>query len=300
MPSTERVMPWQQLVMEIDPGESEALEAALLEAGAVAVTLEDGADQPLFEPPPGATPLWDHLRLTALLPRESDPLRVLLDLAARYHPRPLPPHRLEWLADQAWERAWLKDFKPMRFGQRLWVVPSAHQPPDPSAVNLRLDPGLAFGTGTHPTTALCLTWLDGAELGGLRVIDYGCGSGILGVAAGLLGAAGIEAVDIDPQALTATRENARRNDLLDRVHVSAPETLAEAADVLLANILAGPLQELAPRFRNLLKPGGWLVMAGLLARHVAPLQAAYGDWITLSAVGEREGWVCLAGQRPRN
>lgn len=293
-------MPWQQLVMEIGPGESEALEAALLEAGAVAVTLEDGADQPLFEPPPGATPLWDRLRLTALLPLESDPLRVLLDLAAQCHPQPLPPHRLEWLDDQAWERAWLKDFKPMRFGQRLWVVPSAHQPPDPSAVNLRLDPGLAFGTGTHPTTALCLTWLDGAELAGLRVIDYGCGSGILGVAAGLLGATSIEAVDIDPQALTATRENARRNDLLGRVHVSAPETLAEAADVLLANILAGPLQELAPRFRDLLKPGGWLVMAGLLARHVAPLQAAYGDWITLSAVGEREGWVCLAGRRLRD
>ncbi|HET7687461.1 MAG TPA: 50S ribosomal protein L11 methyltransferase [Candidatus Macondimonas sp.] len=293
-------MPWQQLVMEIGPGESEALEAALREAGAVAVTLEDGADQPLFEPPPGATPLWDRLRLTALLPLEADPLRVLLDLAAQYHPRPLPPHRLEWLDDQAWERAWLKDFKPMRFGQRLWVVPSAHQPPDPSAVNLRLDPGLAFGTGTHPTTALCLAWLDGAELAGLRVIDYGCGSGILGVAAGLLGAANIEAVDIDPQALTATRENARCNGLLGRVHVSAPETLGEAADVLLANILAGPLQELAPRFRDLLKPGGWLVMAGLLARHVAPLQAAYGDWITLSAVDEREGWVCLAGQRPRN
>ena len=293
-------MPWQQLVMEIGPGESEALEAALLEAGAVAVTLEDGADQPLFEPPPGATPLWDRLRLTALLPLESDPLRVLLDLAAQRHPLPLPPHRLEWLDDQAWERAWLKDFKPMRFGQRLWVVPSAHQPPDPSAVNLRLDPGLAFGTGTHPTTALCLTWLDGAELAGLRVIDYGCGSGILGVAAGLLGAASVEAVDIDPQALTAMRENARRNDLLGRVHVSAPETLAEAADVLLANILAGPLQELAPRFRDLLKPGGWLVMAGLLARHVAPLQATYGDWITLSAVGEREGWVCLAGRRLRD
>ena len=163
-----------------------------------------------------------------------------------------------------------------------------------------MDPGLAFGTGTHPTTALCLTWLDGAELAGLRVIDYGCGSGILGVAAGLLGAANIEAVDIDPQALTATRENARCNDLLGRVHVSAPETLTEAADVLLANILAGPLQELAPRFRDLLKPRGWLVMAGLLARHVAPLQAAYGDWITLSAVSEREGWVCLAGQRPRD
>lgn len=292
-------MPWQQLVMEIGPGESEALEAALMEAGAVAVTMEDGADQPLFEPPPGATPLWDRLRLTALLPLESDPLRVLLDVAAQCHPQPLPPHRFEWLDDQAWERAWLKDFKPMRFGRRLWVVPSVHQPPDSAAVNLCLDPGLAFGTGTHPTTALCLTWLDGAELAGLRVIDYGCGSGILGVAAGLLGAASIEAVDIDPQALTATRENARRNGLLDRVHVTAPETLTAAADVLLANILAGPLQELAPRFRDLLRPGGWLVMAGLLARHVAPLQAAYGDWIALSAVAEREGWVCLAGQRPR-
>jgi ribosomal protein L11 methyltransferase len=293
-------MPWQQLVIEVDRDEAEDLDAALTVAGALAVTMEDAADQPLFEPPPGATPLWNRLRLTALLPREADPLRFLLELAAHCQPRPLPPHRLEWLDDEAWERAWLKDFKPMRFGKRLWVVPSAHQPPDPGAINLRLDPGLAFGTGTHPTTALCLTWLDGAELSGLRVIDYGCGSGILGVAAGLLGAARIDAVDIDPQALTATRENARRNDLLDRVHVTDPEAIAEAADLLLANILAGPLQELAPRFHNLLKPGGWLVMAGLLARHVAPLQAAYGDWSELSAVGEREGWVCLAGQRPRD
>lgn len=292
-------MPWQQLVMDIGPEDSERLEDRLLAAGAVAVSLEDAGDQPLFEPPPGATPLWDRLRLTALLAQDADPLHVLLELAACCHPGPLPPHRIVPLADEVWERAWLKDFKPMHFGRRLWVVPTAHTPPDPTAVNLRLDPGLAFGTGTHPTTALCLEWLAEAELSGLRVIDYGCGSGILGVAAMLLGAAEVRAVDIDPQALTATQENARRNAVADRVWSGFPDELTVPADLLLANILAGPLETLAPRFRDLLAPGGHLVMAGLLARHVAPLQAAYADWITLHPAAERDGWVCLAGRRPR-
>jgi len=265
----------------------------------VAVSLEDAGDQPLFEPPPGATPLWDRLRLTALLAQDADPLRVLLELAASCHPHALPPHRIVPLADEVWERAWLKDFKPMHFGRRLWVVPTAHTPPDPTAVNLRLDPGLAFGTGTHPTTALCLEWLAEAELAGLRVIDYGCGSGILGVAAALLGAAEVIAVDIDPQALTATQENARRNAVADCVRTGFPDELTVPADLLLANILAGPLETLAPRFRDLLAPGGHLAMAGLLARHVAPLQTAYADWITLHPVAERDGWVCLAGRRPR-
>lgn len=292
-------MPWQQLVMDIGPEDSERLEDCLLAAGAVAVSLEDAGDQPLFEPPPGATPLWDRLRLTALLAQDADPVRVLLELAACCHPSSLPPHRIVPLADEVWERAWLKDFKPMHFGRRLWVVPSAHTPPDPTAVNLRLDPGLAFGTGTHPTTALCLEWLAEAEVAGLRVIDYGCGSGILGVAAALLGAAEVMAVDIDPQALIATQENARRNGVADRVRTGFPEELTGSPELLLANILAGPLETLAPRFRDLLAPGGRLVMAGLLARHVAPLQAAYADWITLQPAAERDGWVCLAGRRPR-
>jgi len=292
-------MPWQQLVMDIGPEDSERLEDCLLGAGAVAVSLEDAGDQPLFEPPPGATPLWDRLRLTALLAQDADPVRVLLELAACCHPSPLPSHRIVPLAEEVWERAWLKDFKPMHFGRRLWVVPTAHSPPDPAAVNLRLDPGLAFGTGTHPTTALCLEWLAGAELAGLRVIDYGCGSGILGVAAALLGAAHVAAVDIDPQALSATQENARRNGVAERVQTGFPGTLTDSAELLLANILAGPLEHLAPHFRAVLAPGGYLVMAGLLARHVAPLQAAYADWIALRPVAERDGWVCLAGQRPR-
>lgn len=291
-------MPWQQLVMDIGPEDSERLEACLLAAGAVAVSLEDAGDQPLFEPPPGATPLWDRLRLTALLAQDADPVRVLLEVAACWQ-RALPPHRITPLADEVWERAWLKDFKPMHFGQRLWVVPTAHTPLDPTAVNLRLDPGLAFGTGTHPTTALCLEWLAAADVQGLRVIDYGCGSGILGVAAALLGAVEVMAVDIDPQALTATQENARRNGLAARIRTGRPGDVTEPVELLLANILAGPLETLAPCFRDLLAPGGHLVMAGLLARHVAPLQAAYADWITLHPVAERDGWVCLAGRRPR-
>lgn len=287
-------MPWWQLTLEADSPQCEALEALLLELGASAVTLDDAGDEPLFELAPGNMPRWSQIRLTGLFADEIALLAALAQL-----PEPLPAYQISTLADEPWERSWMARFQPIRCGERLWICPSWHQVDEPGAVVLQLDPGLAFGTGNHPTTQLCLGWLDSHPLAGLRVIDYGCGSGILGVAAALLGAAHVAAVDIDPQALTATQENARRNGVAERVQTGFPGTLTDSAELLLANILAGPLEQLAPHFRTVLAPGGYLVMAGLLARHVAPLQAAYADWIALQPVAERDGWVCLAGQRPR-
>ena len=290
-------MPWQQLVMDIGPEDSERLEDCLLGAGAVAVSLEDAGDQPLFEPPPGATPLWDRLRLTALLARDADPVRVLLELAACCHPSPLPPHRIVPLADEVWERAWLKDFKPMHFGRRLWVVPTAHTPPDPTAVNLRLDPGLAFGTGTHPTTALCLQWLDGIDLAGKTVVDFGCGSGILAIAALKLGAARVIGIDIDPQAIQASRDNAERNGVAEQLELFLPEDQPKAlqADILVANILAGPLRELAPLMNELVRPGGLLALSGVLETQAVELEQIYGQWFDMEPTAVREEWCRLSG-----
>lgn len=291
-------MPWLQLEMKLGALAAGQAEQALAAAGAVSVTLTDAGDEALFEPRRDDPPLWSRLWLTALFPATADPdaLRALL-LAALGLPQ-LPEHRFRILEDREWTREWLKDFKPMRFGKRLWIVPSAHAPPEPAAVNVRLDPGLAFGTGTHPTTRLCLEWLDRAELAGREVIDYGCGSGILAVAAAKLGARTVRAVDTDPQALTATRRNARGNRVAGRIRTFAPETLPPApADVLIANILAGPLVALAPRFARLLKPGGQLVLSGILAEQQALLAAAYAPDFLLTGVAQRAGWLRLEGLR---
>ncbi len=287
---------WCQLLAEAPAEAVPALEALLEAAGALSVTVQDAGDQPLLEPPPGATPLWHRVRLAALFPAGSP----LADLAQRLETAGARAVRTEPLGERDWVRAWLDDFRPMSFGRRLWVVPSGHQPPDPGAVNLRLDPGLAFGTGTHPTTAMCLRWLDAGLPAGATVLDYGCGSGILAVAAARLGAARVTAVDIDPQALAATRANAAANGVGDRVRVLAPEALApEPVEVVLANILAGPLVELAPVLAAHLAPGGHLVLSGLLAAQAPAVAAAYAPWLALAEWAREAEWVCLAGRRAR-
>jgi ribosomal protein L11 methyltransferase len=205
------------------------------------------------------------------------------------------------LADQAWERVWLEDFRPMRFGRRLWVCPGGLPAGDADAIRIELDPGLAFGTGTHPTTALCLEWLDGQDLAGCSVVDYGCGSGILAVAAAKLGAAHVVAMDIDPQALIATRENALRNRVAGTLTVTGEPALApRSADVLLANILAGPLVELAPRFAEALVPGGRLALSGLLPEQADAVTAAYRPWFHIETTTTRDGWVLLSARRQTN
>lgn len=254
-------MPWLQLQINSSDDGAAAIETALLEAGSVAVTLQDTADQPLFEPELGLTPLWQKTRVTGLFEADTD----MGSLVAEY-PQ-LASGKIEILEDKDWEREWMDNYQPMSFGKRLWICPSWRKPPDANAVNLMLDPGLAFGTGTHPTTALCLEWLDQQHLDGTTVVDYGCGSGILSIAALLLGASKVIAIDNDPQALLATRDNAERNHIAEqRLQVLLPDQVPKyiQADVVIANILAGPLCELSSVLLSLLRPSGQLALSGIL------------------------------------
>ena len=295
-------MAWLQLHIPSTAERAESVEDALMALGASAVTLADAADQPLFEPPPGATPLWRETIVSALFEADADEAVILAGLQAHLGEAPAD-HRFETLADQAWERAWMDDFQPMSFGERLWIVPSWAEPLSGDAVNLHLDPGLAFGTGTHETTAMCLRWLDGADLTGRTVLDFGCGSGVLAIAALLLGAERALACDIDPQALLATRENARLNGVADRLEVCLPALLQETSpatrtfDLVIANILAGPLVELAPQLMGHCAPGAALVLSGILAEQADTVAAAYRPTIQFDAPARDGDWVRLAGHR---
>lgn len=291
-------MPWVQVRLAITPEQAPTYEDALLEVGAVSVTFMDAEDQPIFEPDLGTTPLWTHTHLLALFEDGTDEAALLAHLQLLTGGE-LPQHQVEIVEDQDWERSWMDNFKPMRFGRRLWIVPSWHEAPEPEAVNLLLDPGLAFGTGTHPTTALCLEWLDGQELAGDTVLDFGCGSGILAIAALLLGARQALGTDIDPQALEASRDNATRNGIdpaLFPVYLPA-DLPADQADVVVANILAGPLVSLAGQLTSLVKPGGRLALSGILAEQAEEVRAAYADAFELEPTAERDGWVRISGRR---
>ena len=294
-------MSWLQLRLDTRPDELEKLEGLLLATGSVAVTMEDNANHPVLEPGVGQTPLWLQTRLTGLYTADTDMDAVL----GKFPPRLLEHAntRVEILEDKDWEREWMSHYQPMQFGKSLWVCPSWIAPPDPNATNLLLDPGLAFGTGTHPTTALCLTELANMALKDAIVVDYGCGSGILGVAALLLGAAHVLAVDNDPQALVATLDNGERNNVKpSSLEVCLPEQVdfdlyTGKADVVIANILAGPLVGLSDTLLSLLKPNGSLLLSGLLEVQAAKLCAHYEASVKLLVAGEKDGWVCLLGVR---
>ena len=292
-------MSWLQLRLDTRPDELDALEELMLATGSVAVTMEDNADQPVLEPGVGETPLWLQTRLTGLYPADTD-----MDAVLAQFPEALTNTantRVEILEDKDWEREWMKHYQPMQFGKSFWVCPSWIEPPDPGATTLLLDPGLAFGTGTHPTTALCLTEIAGMPLQGLNVVDYGCGSGILGVAALQLGATAVLAVDNDPQALVATRDNAQRNSIEPAsLIVALPEEVdfevhLGKAELVIANILAGPLASLSDTLLSLLKPGGSLLLSGLLENQAEELCDHYASDIEISIAGEKDGWVCLRG-----
>jgi ribosomal protein L11 methyltransferase len=287
------------LTLSFDLGslDPQAAETACFELGARALTLADARDDPVLEPLPGELRLWPTTRLSALFEATADAHGLAGRLAARLA---LAPHLIQTaeVPDRLWEREWLKDFHALRFGARLWVCPSHETVSDPDAVVVRLDPGLAFGTGTHPSTALCLEWLDAHVTAPVRVIDYGCGSGILALAAARLGASAVHCFDIDPQALSATRDNARGNDVVHLVRVhEAAATLPRQVDLLLANILSRPLCALAPAFADLVAPGGRLLLAGLMRHEVPEVTDAYAAWFDVTGAGERDEWVCLAGER---
>ena len=291
-------MPWLQLELVANPDDAEQLSELLHAAGADAVTLQDAADQPLFEPSPGTTPLWNATRVVGLFEADTDIPAVLASLQQQLAPAPLPAWHLNPLEDRDWVRAWMDNFQPMRFGKRLWICPSGFTPPEPQAINILLDPGLAFGTGTHPTTAMCLRWLDAHPPRELAVIDYGCGSGILGIAACKLGARHVCGVDTDPQALLATHDNAEKNQVGGCIKAYLPADFqAEPVPLLLANILAGPLQSLAPRFAELVEPAGHIVLSGILAEQAEAVMQQYQAAFDIQLVEQQEDWVCLAGRR---
>lgn len=297
-------MSWIQLKALISPTQAEAMEESLMAAGACSVTYEDAKDQPVLEPALGTTPLWDATIITGLFSADEDMAlahTIANNVFQNLTQKDLPQYRIEILENQDWTRTWMEHFKPMQFGKRLWICPSWQEAPDKNAVNLLLDPGLAFGTGTHPTTSLCLQWLDQQEdsLAGKTLIDYGCGSGILGIAGLLLGASKVIGVDNDPQALTASNDNLIRNKLnSNQLDTFLPDDLpAISADILLANILAQPLYELRDRLANLTKTGGYIVLSGILEEQADELRQYYEAYFLMDNIVLEDGWARLTGKR---
>jgi ribosomal protein L11 methyltransferase len=299
------MMDWLRLRFHaLQSAQVEPLQTLLEQLGALATTVEDQADSPVLEPAPGETPLWPEAQVTALFDGHTDSLAIILQLqqclpleaVAR-----LPQWSADLLEEQVWTQAWMTDYHPIQCGERLWICPSWTAPPNPDAVNLMLDPGLAFGTGTHPTTALCLRWLDQLaqehDLSTCSVLDYGCGSGILAIAAMLLGAPQATGVDIDPQAIRASVDNAQRNHV--NAQFSAVEDLPSTAtfEIVVANILAQPLIDLAPRLMQHLKLGGFFALSGLIRSQVPIVQAAYEPYCDEISVAFEAEWARITGRR---
>lgn len=291
-------MAWVQIRLNSTDRQAEAISEFLEEIGAVSVTFMDSQDTPIFEPLPGETRLWGNTDVVALFDAETDMALIVEALKASGLVSEDFSHKIEQIEDKDWEREWMDNFHPMQFGKRLWICPSWREVPDPNAVNVMLDPGLAFGTGTHPTTALCLQWLDSLDLNGKTVIDFGCGSGILAIAALKLGAEKAIGIDIDPQAILASENNAKANGVDDRLQLflakDQPKELQ--ADVVVANILAGPLKELAPNIITLVKPNGYLGLSGILATQAESVCEAYQAAFSLDTVVEKEEWCRITGR----
>jgi ribosomal protein L11 methyltransferase len=290
-------MPWLQLKVSTRPQFVDEISEWLTAHGALSVTYADAADQPLYEPPAGEIPLWQHTIVTGLFDAGMNIDALAKDLE-QHAAAAIDALRSEILEDKDWVREWMSRYQPMQFGDALWIVPSHHTPPDPNAVNILLDPGLAFGTGTHPTTAMCLRWLAAHPPREQLVVDYGCGSGILAIAAAKLGARQVMAVDNDPQALLATTHNAEHNRVAAAIECRGVEPpLQVQCDTLLANILAGPLIDLAPRFAEIVRPGGNIVLSGILAEQANAVRQAYETWFALQLQRQQEDWVLLNATR---
>jgi ribosomal protein L11 methyltransferase len=298
-------MSWTEIVIEVARDHAEALSDALMEAGALSVSVEDAdegtdAERPLFGEP-GMEPTetaWDHSRVVALSDLDADHGAIVAEAAAACGIEP-PKFMLRPVAEQDWVRLTQSQFEPIHIGKNIWVVPSWHDAPDPNGLVLELDPGLAFGTGSHPTTRLCMEWLESHPPQGATVLDYGCGSGILALVAKKLGADKVYGVDIDPQAIESARYNSERNHCEIEYHL--PEAFASAEhpqtfDVVVANILSSPLKLMAPMLSSRVAPGGMLVLSGILERQADEVAAAYAPFLSMSVWAEREGWIALVGR----
>lgn len=296
-------MAWQSVSFLTDASHAEPMCDALLEAGALAASIEDADagtpdEQPQFgEPGSVTTPGWTHSRVVVLLEQDAAIDALLGEAVAAIGLSGIPAYTQETVEEQNWVQLTQSQFDPIRVSDRLWIVPSWHESPDPAAVNLVLDPGMAFGTGSHPTTRLCLEWLERNVSEGCSVLDYGCGSGILAIAAARLGAAQVAGVDIDPQAVEAARANAERNGVT-ALFADSAEPVAGEYDVVVANILSNPLRVLAPAICAHVRPGGRLALSGILREQIDEIVAIYAQWIPLQVADTREDWVCLAGVRP--
>jgi ribosomal protein L11 methyltransferase len=289
-------MPWIQLKINSQAEYAEQIGEMLSANGAQAVTFVDAKDTPMYEPKPGEVMLWPDTQIVGLYDAQYDMARVISQLSKSKILGENFNHKLDQLEDKDWEREWMVNFHPMQFGKRLWICPSWRDVPDPNAVNVMLDPGLAFGTGTHPTTSLCLRWLDGLELSEATVVDFGCGSGILGIAALKLGAKRVVGIDIDPQALLASQDNANRNDVGEKIELYLPEHQPELqADVVLANILAAPIRELKQVISAYCKPGGKLVLSGILDNQAEEINALYSDIFDMQAIAIDGEWARVSG-----
>ncbi|WP_324057358.1 50S ribosomal protein L11 methyltransferase [Aeromonas caviae] len=290
-------MPWIQIRINATAKTADKVSNMLLGRGAQAVTFMDAKDVPVYEPMPGETPLWGETEVMGLFDAETDPAPTIAFFQQIFGED--VGYKVEQLEDKDWVREWMDHFHPMQFGERLWICPSWRDVPNPDAVNVMLDPGLAFGTGTHPTTALCLQWLDGLDLAGKTVVDFGCGSGILGIAALKLGAARVIGIDIDPQAIQASRDNAERNGVADQIELYLPAAQPQdvEADVVVANILAGPLRELAPLIAGHGKAGSLMALSGVLESQAPELETIYGQWFEMDPTAVKEEWCRLSGRK---
>ncbi|MDM5151269.1 50S ribosomal protein L11 methyltransferase [Aeromonas salmonicida] len=290
-------MPWIQIRINATAKTADKVSNMLLGRGAQAVTFMDAQDVPVYEPLPGETPLWGETEVMGLFDAETDPAPTIAFFQQIFGED--VGYKVEQLEDKDWVREWMDHFHPMQFGERLWICPSWRDVPNPDAVNVMLDPGLAFGTGTHPTTALCLQWLDGLDLTGKTVVDFGCGSGILGIAALKLGAARVIGIDIDPQAIQASRDNAERNGVAGQIELYLPADQPQdvEADVVVANILAGPLRELAPLIAGHGKPGSLMALSGVLESQAPELETIYDQWFDMDPTAVKEEWCRLSGRK---
>lgn len=291
-------MAWIQLKINTHAEDAEQIGDMLSANGAQAVTFNDAKDTPMYEPKPGEVMLWPDTQVVGLYDAEFDMKRVVLQLEKSKILGKGFKHKMDPLEDKDWEREWMDNFHPIQFGKRLWICPSWREIPDPDAVNVMLDPGLAFGTGTHPTTSLCLQWLDALQLEEKTVVDFGCGSGILAIAALKLGAQEAIGIDIDPQALLASKDNAGRNKIAEKLTVFLPQDQPDMqADIVLANILAAPLRELRSVITNYCKSNGLLVMSGILATQAEEINALYSEDFDMEPIAIEGDWARVSGKK---